>query len=100
MLAGLTAAGACSDEKEDDCRGPGVYQRGKEGGPSCCPDLNTYYRLVAYNRSTDGMASDGRVCDDPVGHAEFGCLEGTCGDGRCEVGEEGECACTVDCPVP
>jgi hypothetical protein len=81
---------ACSDD-DSDCAGPGVHQRGKEGGPSCCADLNAYYRLVVSD-------PDELTCREPVGHAEFACIEGRCGDNICEAGERGPCGCTLDCP--
>jgi hypothetical protein len=86
------ALGACASSQDVDCAGPGVYQRGKEGGTRCCADLNEYYRLAASGSGTAEL-----TCHEPVGHAEFGCIEGRCGDGRCELGERGACGCTLDC---
>jgi hypothetical protein len=88
---GTLVLAACASSQDVDCAGPGVYQRGKEGGASCCANLNEYYRLAA-SGSTNEL-----TCQQPVGHAEFGCIEGRCGDGRCELGERGACGCTLDC---
>jgi hypothetical protein len=93
LVFGLLAAGSLSCAGgQAECAGPGIYSRGKEGGPTCCPNLNEYGRLVRYEQGT-GEAT----CADPVGHAEFGCIAGACGDGTCEVGEQGVCGCTRDC---
>ena len=94
LVAVVLVACAGSADDDSDCAGPGVYQRGKEGGPSCCADLNVYYRLAASGRGPDEL-----TCEAPVGHAEFGCVEGRCGDDICEAGERGPCGCTLDCPA-
>lgn len=38
-----------------------------------------------------------RVCDQPVGFRNYVCVEGRCGDGRCEVPEQAPCGCPQDC---
>lgn len=98
LVASLGAAlfGGCgSGDEGSGCLGPGgVYQRGKAPYPGanaslvCCEGLQTYYRQRA---NGDGM------CVEPVGSANFSCLEGRCGDGQCEAGEQGACGCEADC---
>lgn len=101
LVASLGAAlfGGCAsgDEGEDSgCLGPGgVYQRGKAPYPGanaslvCCEGLLTYYRQR--RNGVDG------TCVEPVGSVNFSCLEGRCGDGQCEAGEQGACGCEADC---
>jgi hypothetical protein len=79
---------------EPQCAQAGIYSRGKEGGPSCCPGFNEYSRTAEFETGPGEVS-----CADPIGHAEFGCIEGSCGDGVCELGEEGPCGCIVDCSV-
>jgi hypothetical protein len=50
--------------------------------------LFTYYRQVGNGAG---------ACIEPVGVANFSCLEGRCGDGKCEAGEQGACGCDADC---
>lgn len=96
LLVGLVTAfvAACggSADEGDDCVRAGVYSRGKEGGPSCCAGFEELGRLVLVNQGT----AEER-CEEPPGHAAFGCIEGECGDGRCEPGEQGPCGCDLDC---
>jgi len=89
----LMACGA-SDDDDPGCLGPGgPYQRGKEPYPGanaglvCCDGLSTYYRALS---SSDGS------CVEPI-IANFSCVQGLCGDGMCEAGEQGACGCDVDC---
>lgn len=89
LALGALACGAA--DRPGECAGPGVYSRGKEGGPSCCPGFEELHRLVVSGRP------DALSCEPPPGHAEFGCIEGRCGDGVCELGERGMCGCTQDC---
>lgn len=91
-------SGSCPGERyarrgECECRGMGRYQAGKEGSYlPCCGGLTEVFWRV-------GGEQDGqRVCADPPGHREYACVEGTCGDGRCEPGEDGACGCAADCP--
>jgi hypothetical protein len=92
LVVGSAAFAACSEnEQAEDCGGPGVYQRGKEGGVSCCARLTEYHRQVV-NRAPPEPS-----CQEPVGFAAFGCVQGSCGDGVCETGEDGACGCTLDC---
>jgi hypothetical protein len=97
LLVGSLSAvlfSGCSDEPDDPgCLGPGgVYARGKAAYPGanagliCCEGLFTYSRV---SNSPDG-------CIQPP-LATFSCLEGSCGDGVCETGEEGVCGCVADC---
>jgi hypothetical protein len=96
VIVAAALAGACSARDDDPgCLGPGgVYQRGKEPYPGanaglvCCAELSTYDRLSS---NYDGS------CVEPI-IANFSCLVGRCGDGRCEDGEQGPCGCEADCP--
>jgi hypothetical protein len=94
VAALLSACGTASDYDDAGCLSPGgVYQRGKEPYPGanrglvCCAGLTTYDRPLS---NFDGS------CVEPV-IANFSCLTGRCGDGRCEDGEQGPCGCESDC---
>jgi hypothetical protein len=87
---------ACGDSDSDDAgclSAGGVYQRGKAPYPGanrglvCCAGLTTYHRLWS---NSDGS------CVEPI-IANFSCLTGRCGDGRCEDAEQGPCGCEADC---
>lgn len=76
------------------CRPVGHYEAGKEGSYlPCCAGLREEFQQVAGQR---GGAQE-RVCDDPVGFRNYVCVEGRCGDGRCEAPESLACGCTQDC---
>lgn len=92
---GTALSGGCGSSDDHGCLGPGgPYQRGKAIEPNanaslvCCEGLFTYYRQVGNGAG---------ACEQPVGVANFSCLEGACGDGTCEVGEQGTCGCEADC---
>lgn len=76
----------------EPCRGAGNYEAGKEGSYlPCCEGLTE----VAQQRTAevDGV----RMCTDlPL--RVYACIEGRCGDGRCERPEAVPCGCTLDCP--
>jgi len=75
------------------CRGPGNYEVGKEGGyEPCCSGLREVFQ------SSSGYA-DGNVkaCWQPPLRV-YACIEGHCGDGRCEDPEGVACGCALDCP--
>jgi hypothetical protein len=70
----------------------GNYEVSKEGGyRPCCDGLRQVYQLSA------GYGyGDQNVCTQPVINV-FACIEGSCGDGRCEAPEAVGCGCTLDC---
>jgi cytochrome c553 len=77
------------------CHGVGHYQVGKEGGYlPCCAGLHEALQQEA------GETGDTRerICSDSVVHRNYVCVEGTCGDGRCEAPESIACGCPKDCP--
>jgi hypothetical protein len=77
-----------------ECSGPGRYERGKGGGPpSCCAGLHEVGILGAFE-GENGV----HVCAQPPGSVVFTCVEGECGDGVCEAGEDVSCGCVLDCP--
>ena len=78
---------------EAECREAGHYESGKEGSYlPCCNGLTEVFQLKA------GYDGDGNpVCDDPPLRV-YACVEGECGDGVCEVGEDKPCGCAEDCP--
>ena len=84
-----------SDNKENtsvECRGAGHYESGKEGSYlPCCEGLIEVFQLKA------GYSDGNPICDDPPLRV-YACVEGECGDGVCEVGENKPCGCTADCP--
>lgn len=85
---------SCSCE-EPDCRGVGIYEAGKEGSyRPCCAGLNTVQEFKPASR---GDALE-HVCAPPIGVNRYACVEGSCGDGRCEAPEAEPCACELDCP--
>lgn len=95
----VAASGSCPNKRYakrgpcDECRGQGRYQAGKgnEYVP-CCDGLTE----VLWQQP--GTTANGEtMCFEPVGHREYGCVSGTCGDGRCEPGEDGACGCETDC---
>jgi hypothetical protein len=60
-------------------------------GPLCCPGVTT----LRHNYPT--MRGEERECG--FGFAGYyACIEGSCGDGRCEPAEAVPCACPADCP--
>jgi hypothetical protein len=96
LLASLGTAlsGGCGSSKSD-CLGPGgPYQRGKAIEPNANASLVCCEGLYTYDRQVDNGAG---ACTEPVGVANFSCLEGSCGDGKCEAGEQGACGCEADC---
>jgi hypothetical protein len=73
----------------------GNYGRSKDfNDGECCPGLREVYRQLAYHDVSGRVTS----CYDPIGGAAFACVEGGCGDGRCEEPEAEPCGCPVDCP--
>lgn len=74
------------------CRGKGHYEAGKEGSYlPCCEGLTEVFHL------SPAEGDDGPVCVDlPL--RVYACVEGECGDGVCEVGEDVACGCADDCP--
>ena len=84
--------GAPPDD-DDDCAKQGRYQAGKgnEYVPCCDGLTEMLWQQPGTNASGETM------CFEPVGHREYGCVSGTCGDGRCEPGEDGACGCEADC---
>lgn len=84
--------GSCEDGPAE-CQGKGRYQAGKEGSYlPCCQGLTEVFWQVP---ATDGDGNN--VCMNAL-HREYGCVEGSCGDGMCEPGEDGACGCVADCP--
>jgi hypothetical protein len=76
------------------CRSIGHYEVGKEGGYlPCCAGLHEELQQVASER---GDAHE-RVCEGPAGYRNYVCVEGSCGDGRCETPEQARCGCPQDC---
>jgi len=88
--------GACQPRPASEaCHGVGHYEVGKEGGYlPCCANLREVFQLVAGERGDPHE----RVCDEPIGHRNYACIEGSCGDGRCEAPEALACGCPQDCP--
>lgn len=96
----LTDAASVGDQSTDqsnatgaeDCHGPGHYEAGKGGEyRPCCEGLTEVLQLGA------AEGDDGPACVDlPL--RIYACVEGTCGDGVCEVGENVRCGCANDCP--
>ncbi|MBN1655655.1 MAG: BPTI/Kunitz domain-containing protein [Deltaproteobacteria bacterium] len=77
----------------EDCRGAGHYESGKEGSYlPCCDGLREVFQQKA---AYDGDGN--RVCVDFLLRV-YACVEGECGDGVCEVGEDKPCGCVQDCP--
>ncbi len=76
-----------------ECRGPGRYEVGKEGGYlPCCAGLREVFYL------TSGATADGTKVCVAVPLRVYACVQGRCGDGVCEVGEADACGCVADCP--
>lgn len=75
---------------QDDCRGPGRYEAGKEGSyKPCCEGLHEI-PTRRYDQSS-------RNCLDlPL--RQYACVKGECWDRICEVGEQDPCGCPIDCP--
>lgn len=96
LPAESTSSGAPTDTAASssaaECRGQGHYQAGKEGSYlPCCEGLTEVFQL------SPGENDDGPICTDPPLRV-YACVEGTCGDGVCEVGEDVRCGCVDDCP--
>jgi hypothetical protein len=83
-----------SASESSECRGLGNYHAGKEGGyRPCCEGLNEQPQQL---RATNEQGAE--VCADlPL--RVYACVEGTCGDGRCEDPEAVACGCPADCPI-
>lgn len=76
------------------CLPVGTYARGKGPNPGrCCAPLREVSQMDAVSATPDAA----RVCEWPVHYALFACVEGSCGDGRCEEPERVECGCKLDC---
>lgn len=74
------------------CRQAGNYQAGKEGSyQPCCPGL-----VEVLQRSRAEVNGALACVDLPL--RVYACVEGSCGDGRCEAPENVPCGCAVDCP--
>lgn len=89
---GFQTTGQSTSSGSEDCHGPGHYEAGKGGEyRPCCEGLTEVLQLGA------AEGDDGPVCVDlPL--RVYACVEGTCGDGVCEVGEDVHCGCVDDCP--
>lgn len=76
-----------------DCRGPGHYETGKEGGYlPCCDGLEEIFQLkAAYGEQNEPVCVEAPL-------RVYACVQGSCGDGVCEVGEDVPCGCADDCP--
>ena len=75
------------------CHGPGNYSAGKGNQyVPCCPGLREVFQQV---RAEDGAGQS--ICAD-VPARIYACVEGSCGDGRCEEPEAVPCGCPQDCP--
>ena len=89
------AGGVADTGLEGRCHGVGHYQAGKEGGYlPCCTGLSEVFLQVA---AEQGVSHE-RVCIEPIGFRNYACIEGRCGDGRCEAPEGLACGCAQDCP--
>jgi hypothetical protein len=77
-----------------ECRGPGLYNYGK-GSPRlpCCAGYQEFYLETP---GYDDMMH--KACAPAPGGGTYACLEGVCGDGRCEDAESAACGCITDCP--
>jgi hypothetical protein len=79
---------------DSDCRRPGRYEVGKEGGyRPCCRGLSE----VPYESPGSDGTTGAPVCG-PLPLNAYACLKGTCGDGICEHAEAPRCGCSKDCP--
>jgi hypothetical protein len=84
---------ACSPASKE-CRGAGNYETGKEGGyQPCCAGLREVFQLSAAYAGDD---EHHQCVQEPL--RVSACIEGQCGDGRCEAAEAVHCGCTLDCP--
>lgn len=87
MLAG------CGGDNSSACSGAGNYERGKGGGAAnCCPGLNMVSQLAPVYAGNNQEPTCAQL---PL--AVFACIEGSCGDGRCEAPEAVHCGCLSDC---
>jgi hypothetical protein len=76
------------------CLGPGNYGRGKGYNPGfCCPGLREVMQQVPSYSGEDLEP----ICSFAI-QPSFACIEGRCGDGRCEDAEAVRCGCPLDCP--
>lgn len=88
-----SAAAANSGGTNGECWGPGIHGYGKGSSRHpCCSPFHEFY-LESANHDMSGA----RVCQPPI-EGTVGCVNGTCGDGICEIGEDVACGCTADCP--
>jgi hypothetical protein len=96
MLAIALALGSCGDSADEEattpCRRAGNYQAGKEGSyQPCCGGL------VEVPQRSKAEVNGALACVDlPL--RVYACIEGSCGDGRCETAENVPCGCALDCP--
>ncbi len=92
-MGGQANGGAGGADTPPECREQGAYEAGKEGSYlPCCDGLTeVFYQQGAYD--ADGQP----VCVEPLARF-YACVEGSCGDGNCEVGEDVTCGCAEDCP--
>jgi hypothetical protein len=87
-----TAGAGGTGGSSGSCNPLGRYEVGKEGGYlPCCAGLNEISRGSLLE---DGQ---GRLVCQQLPLNTYACIEGTCGDGRCEE-EEKVCGCAQDCP--
>jgi hypothetical protein len=93
--SGESGAGDESGDGSGSCRGPGRYEVGKgDIYLPCCDGLSeVLYEKAAWS----GNEMDVKVCDSPPLRV-YACVQGTCGDGICEIGESEPCGCVADCP--
>jgi hypothetical protein len=78
--------------EQGGCRAAGNYQAGKEGSyQPCCPGLSEVFQKSKLE--INGAPTCG---DLPL--RVYACIEGSCGDGRCEAPENVPCGCKLDCP--
>jgi hypothetical protein len=84
----------CSQQlPPSDCHGTGNYEAGKGGEyRPCCAGLREVFQKIKLTNEA-GNASCG---DLPL--RVYACVEGRCGDGRCEDAEAVPCGCALDCP--
>jgi hypothetical protein len=77
-----------------DCNPAGNYDRVVAPPRACCPGLQQVEQRMELFRD-DGTST----CSfTPV--RLYACVEGICGDGRCEAPEAVACGCSLDCPIP
>lgn len=94
---GIGSSADAGSDVSAQCRGPGYYETGKEGGyAECCAGLHeVFVGKTGYSGNGDQLEP---TCDTPPLRVSA-CVHGTCGDGTCEPEGEGQlCGCVEDCP--